>query len=384
MVAICAVIAILAFGGYAWKYMFDIDDSGDSAKISEITEGIKEKISGNECKDLSFEMESKDISESEDTYTIEAEYFVLSDQTINEDIEKFVNEKIDEFKKKQEELTSQNIGKNILEIFPHLVFLNGKVISIRFETYSYLNGAHGVEGIVTKNYNLVDSQGLALGDIFSSGDYPGKISEMVINNFLATGNFDDESLESVLREGAAAEEENFQKFVIDRDAITFYFDPYEIAPYAMGVQKTEIYFEDIKDILNEDKLIELGIFEKEEEEGKNDKQTIANPASVNCKDKGGNLIVKTGPLGQYGVCEFEDGRQCEEWAFFREDCPDGGIDVSTYTTSASRYCAIIGGKYNSTDRAGEEDEQGTCKFSNGKECDVWQLWEGACSKNDGS
>ena len=43
--------------------------------------------------------------------------------------------------------------------------------------------------------------------------------------------------------------------------------------------------------------------------------TIANPASENCIKQGGTLsIVARGDGGQYGICTFEDNRQCEEWA----------------------------------------------------------------------
>ena len=47
---------------------------------------------------------------------------------------------------------------------------------------------------------------------------------------------------------------------------------------------------------------------------------MANPASVNCTTKGGTLEIRQdGSGGQYGVCLFEDNRQCEEWALFNGD-----------------------------------------------------------------
>ncbi len=73
------------------------------------------------------------------------------------------------------------------------------------------------------------------------------------------------------------------------------------------------------------------------------KSAIANPASVNCIDKGGTLsIQKRGDGGEYGICIFEDNRQCEEWALFRGECPAGGIKITGYVTPAARYCAIPG------------------------------------------
>ncbi|MES2833481.1 MAG: DUF333 domain-containing protein [Pseudomonadota bacterium] len=45
---------------------------------------------------------------------------------------------------------------------------------------------------------------------------------------------------------------------------------------------------------------------------------MANPASVSCIDNGGRSEIRNTPAGQAGVCVFEDGRRCEEWALFRD------------------------------------------------------------------
>ncbi len=48
---------------------------------------------------------------------------------------------------------------------------------------------------------------------------------------------------------------------------------------------------------------------------------LANPASVRCIEQGGALEMRTDEDGgQFGVCILEDGRECEEWAFFRGEC----------------------------------------------------------------
>jgi putative hemolysin len=52
---------------------------------------------------------------------------------------------------------------------------------------------------------------------------------------------------------------------------------------------------------------------------------LANPASTNCVAKGGVLEIRTDPMtqGQLGVCVFSDKTECEEWAFFRDECKIG-------------------------------------------------------------
>lgn len=56
-----------------------------------------------------------------------------------------------------------------------------------------------------------------------------------------------------------------------------------------------------------------------------DSAGLANPASVYCEEQGGTLEIRTDADGnEHGVCVFEDGSECEEWAFFRGECQPGG------------------------------------------------------------
>jgi dipeptidase D len=107
---------------------------------------------------------------------------------------------------------------------------------------------------------------------------------------------------------------------------------------------------------------------------------IANPASENCIKQGGTLsIAARGDGGQYGVCFFEDNRQCEEWALLRGDCPVGGVKVTGYATPAAQYCAITGGAYAITGNSGMDNEQGVCSLRNGGQCDAWDTYNGKCN-----
>ncbi len=106
---------------------------------------------------------------------------------------------------------------------------------------------------------------------------------------------------------------------------------------------------------------------------------LPNPASQNCVAQGGRLEIEARPDGgQFGVCYFEDNRQCEEWALLRGECPTGGVKVTGYTTPAARYCAITGGEYAITGKSGQDDEQGACTLKNGAQCDAWAYYNGTC------
>jgi putative hemolysin len=50
---------------------------------------------------------------------------------------------------------------------------------------------------------------------------------------------------------------------------------------------------------------------------------LPNPASKYCVDQGGRLEIRDEAAGQAGYCIFEDGSECEEWAFYRGECAPG-------------------------------------------------------------
>ncbi len=109
------------------------------------------------------------------------------------------------------------------------------------------------------------------------------------------------------------------------------------------------------------------------EEEKKNNMTLANPASKNCIEKGGKLqIAKRGDGGEYGICYFEDNKQCEEWALMRGQCPVGGVKVTGYMTQEGVYCAITGGT--------PEDQETQCKLPSGKVCEAQKYYDGTCSE----
>jgi len=51
---------------------------------------------------------------------------------------------------------------------------------------------------------------------------------------------------------------------------------------------------------------------------------IANPASQFCEEQGYKVEIRTAADGgQTGYCIFDDGTECEEWAFRRGECKPG-------------------------------------------------------------
>ncbi len=60
---------------------------------------------------------------------------------------------------------------------------------------------------------------------------------------------------------------------------------------------------------------------------------LANPASVYCEQQSGTLEMVTDASGaQSGICHLVDGTTCDEWAYFRGECPTTGIVETTGNT----------------------------------------------------
>ena len=101
---------------------------------------------------------------------------------------------------------------------------------------------------------------------------------------------------------------------------------------------------------------------------------------MHCRDLGGSSRIERTPRGdQYGVCVFQDNRQCEEWALLRGQCPAGGLRVTGYVTPAARYCAITGGSYTISSASNSATEQGDCKLPDGRVCSAASHFDGSCA-----
>ena len=108
-----------------------------------------------------------------------------------------------------------------------------------------------------------------------------------------------------------------------------------------------------------------------------DQSGLPNPASVYCEEQGGQVEIRTDDGGQYGVCLFEDGSECEEWDFYEGKCAPEDAEAIGLPNPASAYCEEQGGQVEiRTDDEG--GQYGMCIFEDGSECDEWAFFRGEC------
>jgi hypothetical protein len=106
---------------------------------------------------------------------------------------------------------------------------------------------------------------------------------------------------------------------------------------------------------------------------------MPNPASVYCEEQGGTVEMREAEGGTQGFCVFPDGGECDEWEFYRGECAPGGGDDGRagLPNPAAVYCIEQGGTLEDREVGG--GTQGFCVFDDGSECDEWAYYRGECA-----
>jgi len=94
---------------------------------------------------------------------------------------------------------------------------------------------------------------------------------------------------------------------------------------------------------------------------------LPNPACVYCEEHGGKNETRTGADGgQYAVCIFSDGSECDAWAYFRGECAPGATNkveppaTATLPASAEHVAIPEAGLALDIPQGWQRDEAKTC------------------------
>lgn len=122
----------------------------------------------------------------------------------------------------------------------------GNTISYLVTKYSFTGGAHGMSAEISLNFNRKTGEPVEETDIFAE-DYWEKLAEL-LNSHLP------ESLDSPQDTAMLflKDIEPNGNFSVSEKGVTYIFNQYEIAPYAMGIIRVSIPWEELDGILNED------------------------------------------------------------------------------------------------------------------------------------
>ncbi len=112
----------------------------------------------------------------------------------------------------------------------------------------YEGGAHGINQKLAMNFDNKTGRLLTLADVFVAG-YDTKLNEKLLNALMELK--DAESMEALQEKGFLLAVDIYapENFMIGNEAITFIYNPYEIAPYSEGITELTLEKETLEDIL---------------------------------------------------------------------------------------------------------------------------------------
>src|SRR3989344_2246299 len=218
------IVAILAGLALAYGIVWYLE--GGISKQAQIKEG--------EMRADSMRVETAAVREDADTYTIDAQYPQFGAPAIDTAIASFFRDAIAQFKMDAAESPPFPLGTQyeLTSIF-NGVYIGEDIISARLIVSTYMGGAHPVSFAYGLNFDRATGRELTLSDALSMISMSlEQVSTRTISELNAQ--FDERVF---FAEGAVAKPENYSTFAIDESTVTFIFQPYQVAPYAAGLQE---------------------------------------------------------------------------------------------------------------------------------------------------
>lgn len=138
------------------------------------------------------------------------------------------------------------------------------IVSYAVEYSDYTGGAHGSYRVTYTNIDLNELVTISEEDIFIP-DYYNRLTEKIVNQLIKDHNVT--APDSLLSRGFFTVEDIVpnNNFWLDKNAIHYAYNQYEIAPYAAGVIEVTIPYSDLEDILLPDGIVSRYFLKKDAE-----------------------------------------------------------------------------------------------------------------------
>lgn len=129
-----------------------------------------------------------------------------------------------------------------------------KILCLEFSQGGYTGGAHGNSYVQFINIDFKNAKQLKLNDLLMKG-YETKLNKLIDKKFRKVkGLKPSDSLE---KEGGLFENkiEYNDNFAITKDGLLFYYNNYEIAPYAAGPMELLLTYDELNKLIPENSLL---------------------------------------------------------------------------------------------------------------------------------
>lgn len=180
----------------------------------------------------SVQVASSVVKEESDSYTIDIMYPQFGIPTIDADIKSKIDIALQEFKELPANPPESATPKNEFTGTFENVYIGPDIISAKLILSQYTGGAHPMTIFSGVSYDRATGRQLLQQDAFGMigmtlEETSSKATE-ILKGKLGDMFFED---------GSNPNPENFSSFIVSADAVTFIFQPYQVAPYAAGPQE---------------------------------------------------------------------------------------------------------------------------------------------------
>ena len=127
---------------------------------------------------------------------------------------------------------------------------DGDVVSLITNYTDYLGGAHGSYYTYTANFDTATGDRLHIYDVINEDEFDSLfdiLEDELIDRYTADIFFSDIDLSDTIESSYDYAEDLY--FVLGYEGITFYFQIYELSPYASGSQHITLRYEDYPDLV---------------------------------------------------------------------------------------------------------------------------------------
>lgn len=185
------------------------------------------------------------IAVTDDRYCINAFYPITKYETLNNEVLKLVNSKIDMFKEDVEKSLELTDKVFTLDIKFNISSYN-EFISIEFDIFYDFGGAHPNTYTETINYNSKEDKIVTIDDLMKKNDdLLNKLHDYFYNKLKENERLKQVYNERMFEDGLRPIKENFKNFVFTKEGMIFIFNRYQIAPYVAGDFRELIIYDNI-------------------------------------------------------------------------------------------------------------------------------------------
>lgn len=176
------------------------------------------------------------------------------DSFVNENTQTYINDMRPLYEEDKRDIDKRPIYEYAADINTRTEDGKEGVVTYFINMYNFTGGAHGLTQLLTLNFDKATGRTITLEDVLVVG-YKQKLNEMLQKALMEEADCKD--INELHDKGYLFSMEMYpsNNFVLGKDGITFIYNPYEIAPYALGRIELTISYSTLEPIMkkNEDK-----------------------------------------------------------------------------------------------------------------------------------